>query len=369
MTKRTRLFMGFAVGVLVVGLGTGFVTSYYGLPVLAQFGSDGPVELAYIPADSHLVAFANVRDLMDSELRRKVLELRPDRPGPTPDPDPNPNPDPDSNADPDPDPQSPGDLLQQAGIDIETDVDRVVIGMAGESAIERERPLVLARGRFDDDLIETMVRQRGGQVEDYRGTRLLTHASGDQAVGLAFVEPDLVAFGTAAAVRRAIDTKAGAAGSIVTNEEVMTLVRDIDGGNAWAVGRFDAISGRARLPQELVSQLPAINWFAATGHVNGGVDGVIRIETRDETAAQDFRDVVQGFLALVRLQAGQQAQFRALANSLQLGGTGRTVSVSFSVPAEMIDALAAFQQQRGGPGRAPGATPPPETPAPAVPRT
>ena len=332
MTKRTRLFLGGAVGVLIVGLGTGFLASYYGLPALAQFGGNGPLELEYLPHDARLVAFANVRDVMDSELRRKLLELRPDAPDDNPDADDN--------------------FLEQAGINVETDVDRVVATVdGGQAEGERERPLVLARGRFNDDLIETLVRQRGGRVEDYKGKRLLAHSENGQDVALSFVEPDLVAFGSALAVRRAIDTKAGSVPNITSNEEVMALVRDMDSGNAWAVGRFDAISTRARLPQELTRQLPPINWFAATGHVNGGIQGLIRAETRDEMAAQDLREVIRGFLALARLQAGQNAQIRGMMNSIELGGAGRTVSLGFALPPDVIDALAALRNQRSRPAR------------------
>jgi hypothetical protein len=328
VTKRTRLFMGGAVGVLVFGLGTGFLLSYYGLPVLAQFGGNGPIELEYLPPDARLVAFANVRDVMDSELRRRILELRPD----------------DRQGGPD------GNFLAQAGINVETDIDRVVAGLSeGQTEEERERPLVLARGRFDNDLIETLVRKRGGQAEDYRGKRLLTVREDEHNVGLAFVEPDLVAFGSAAAVRRAIDTRTDRAPNITSNQEVMALVRDMDSGNAWAVGRFDVISNRAAFPRELASQLPAINWFAASGHVNGGLQGLIRAETRDDMAAEDLRDVVRGFLALARLQAGQNAQIRAMMNSIELGGAGRTVSLGFSLPPEVIDALAAMRNRRSRP--------------------
>jgi hypothetical protein len=361
MTKRTRLFIGMAVGVLVAGLGTGLVASYYGLPTaLAQFGGNGPRELDYLPQDAQLVAFANVRDVMDSELRRKIMELRPDRPSNPTDP---------GTPDSPPDPQQ--NFLKQAGVSVETDVDRVVACLvAGQTNGGREFPLVLARGRFDDDLIETLIRQRGGAVEEYRGTRLLTHTEQDHDFGVAFLEPDLVAFGTSAAVRRAVDTKAGTAPSITSNEEVMALVRDIDSGNAWAVGRFDAISSHTSLPQQFTSQLPPINWFAATGHVNGGVEGLIRAEARDELAANDLRQVVQGFLALARLQTGQNAQIRSLMNSLQLGGSGKTVSLTFSLPPDVIDALAALQLQHRrqapptapGPARDSGATP-------AIPRT
>jgi hypothetical protein len=333
MTKRTRLFIGGAVGVLIVGLGTGFLASYYGLPALAQFGSNGPLELEYLPQDVRLVAFANVRDVMDSELRRKLLELRRDRRPDAPD-----------------DTDNANDFLEQAGINVETDVDLVVAGVGGgQTEGEGERPLVLARGRFDDDLIETLMRQRGGRVEDYKGKRLLTHSDNNRDMALTFVEPDLVAFGTTAAVRRAIDTKTGRVPNITTNQEVMALVRDMDSGNAWAVGRFDAISTRARLPQELTRQLPAINWFAATGHVNGGIQGLVRAETRDEAAAQDLREVLRGFVALGRLQAGQNPQIRAMMNSIELGGAGRTVSLGFSLPPDVIDALAALRTQRSRP--------------------
>src|SRR5262245_48759796 len=142
MTKRTRLFVGIAVGVLGVGLGTGLLASYYGLPVLAQFGGNGPTELSYLPQDASLVAFANVRDVMDSELRRKIVELRgPQRQRQT-------------------DPQntqgSRDNFLEQAGVNVETDVDLVVAGLAGSTAdAVGGRPLILVRGRFDDDLIET----------------------------------------------------------------------------------------------------------------------------------------------------------------------------------------------------------------------
>jgi hypothetical protein len=355
MTTRTRLFMAAAVGVLVIGLGTGFLASYYGMPVMAQFGGNGPAELEYLPQDAQLVAFANVRDVMDSDLRRKLMELRRTRPEIQRD-----------------SPGSDNDFFDQAGINIETDVDRVLGSVTTGASEGSERPLVLARGRFDDDLIETLLRQRGGQVEEYGGKRLITHAENGRAMALAFVEPDLVAFGSADSVRRAIDTKAGRAPNVTGNQEVMNLIRDMDSGNAWAVGRFDAISSRARLPQDIASQLPPINWFAATGHVNGGIEGLIRAETRDEAAAQDLRQVVQGFLALGRLQSGRNAQLRSMVNSLQLGGSGKTVSLSFALPSDVIDALAALQQQqRRDPSQppAPPAPVPGRDAAPAVPRT
>jgi hypothetical protein len=341
MTKKTRLFLFIAGGVLVVGLGTGLVASYMGLPAFAVVGSEGPPELKFVPRDARVVAYANVRDVMNSELRQKVRQLRPDSP------------------------QS-DSFETETGIDIENDIDAVVASM-GIAESQADNALVIARGRFDQVRIEGLIRQRGGQVTQYKGRRLLTHRGSPENqpdredMALAFVEPGLVAFGTAPAVREAIDRTDGGQ-NITDNEEVMGLVRDIDDGNAWAVGRFDALASRAKLPPEVTRQLPPINWFAASGHVNGGVRGMVRAEANDEAAAQNLRDVLRGFMALARLQSNASPELSTMVNSLELGGDGKTVSLAFSVPTEVIDLIGA-----AGRGR-PDAPAPPGPSTPRAPR-
>jgi hypothetical protein len=324
MTKKTRLFLLIAAGVLVVGLGTGLIASYMGLPALAALaGPDGPDELQYLPSDATVVAYANVRDVMNSELRQKVRQMRPEGE------------------------RKEDDFEAKTGINIENDIDEIVAAVT--AAAEQEKALVIARGRFDTVRIEGLIRQHGGQVVNYKGVRLVTHA-GEREHGemaLAFMEPGLVAFGSGPSVRQAIDRKSGGR-SITDNAEVMGLVRDIDDGNAWAVGRFDAIAKSARLPREVAGQLPPINWFAATGHVNGGVRGLLRAEARDEASAQNLRDVVRGFMALARLQSNAKPELTVMMNSLELGGDGKTVSLAFAVPSEVIDMLGAIAGHRHG---------------------
>ena len=102
MTKRTQRFVFLGVAILVVGLGTGLVASYVGLPNLGIIGSDGPAELAYVPADATVVAFADVREVMDSQLRQKLLKISPEA---------------DHGAD---------SFQAETGINMQTDVDRIV---------------------------------------------------------------------------------------------------------------------------------------------------------------------------------------------------------------------------------------------------
>lgn len=313
MSKRTRLFLLLSAGILAAGLGTGLIASYAGFQ-LTLIGSDGPAELSYVPEDAQIVAYAHVREVMDSDVRRRLLRLDRSAGG--------------------------ADRFEaETGIDLERDVEYVVASFTGGG---EDRPLVLARGRFDAGRIEAAIRQRGGTVETYNGARLMVHP--EPNIGVAFVEPDLVVVGTSESVRRAIDTKASGT-NVRQNEELMRILREADDGEAWGVARFEALTGAGRLPADVAGQLPPITWFAVTGHLDGGLSAVVRAEARDETAARDLRDLINGFVALARLQARGRAEFAAALDSVQLGSAGRSVSLAFSVPQELLDALAAARLQ------------------------
>ena len=149
---------------------------------------------------------------------------------------------------------------------------------------------------------------------------------------------ELVALGSTFLVRNAIDLKSGG-DNVTANEELMNLVRSLQNGNAWAVGRFDALASQAKLPSEIAERIPPITWFTASTQINNGLSGVLRVEARDEAAGNNLRDVVRGFLALAKMEAGSRPELQAVVQSLQLGGNGTTVALSFDLPAELFDLL------------------------------
>jgi hypothetical protein len=322
---RTQRFVFFGVAILVVGLGTGMVASYVGLPNLGILAGNGPVELAYIPSDATAVAYADVREIMDSGVRQKLLKLSPDA---------------DSGAD---------EFEAETGINIQTDVDRLVAAVTGTPDPKNARPLLLARGRFDTARIEAAIRAKGGTVEQYNRQRLITF---ENSLGLSFVEPDLALVGEPSAVKRAIDTKAAGRQNITENQNVMRLVREFDGGNAWAVAHVEAVMSGNVIPAEVKQQLPPVTWFAISGRVDDGIHATVRAETRDEAAANNLRDVIRGIVGLARLQAGQHPELAEVVNSLELGGTGTTVSLGFTVPPAVIDILGAMRAKQPRPSEA-----------------
>jgi len=342
MTKKTRYFMGGSAAILVAGLGTGLVAYYGGgFPSLSASRS-GPAELSYVPADAAVVAFANVREVMDSQLRQRLKVVLPQEEGQK-------------------------EFKDHTGIDIERDIDYIVAAATRIPGGNGSDPagLVIARGQFNVKMLEDLAVQHGGVIEDYKGKKLIKSTGGGhrddiveatpgtfvtgrqhEPVALAFLEFGLVAIGSEATIKSAIDAQL-TAHSITSNNEMMELIADIDmGNNAWAVGRFDAIANQAKLPAEIASKLPAIKTFAAMTHIDGGITGTLRAETKDDESANNLRQVVQGLLALGRMTNDPKAT--ALMNSLQLSGSGKTVALSFAVPSEVLDMIPQQIKREGG---------------------
>ena len=155
MTVRTRYFVVASLLVVGVGLGTGLLAYYAGFPTSAFLVTGGPEELRYLPSTSTVVAYADVREVMASDLRQRFRESI--APGA----------------------QENGrrEFQELTGINIETDIDRVVASLDASGGTTTNRMgtgVVLARGRFDEVRIETLMREHGAHVDVYQGKRLIT---------------------------------------------------------------------------------------------------------------------------------------------------------------------------------------------------
>jgi hypothetical protein len=338
MNTRTRNFMLGSAAILVTGLCTGLVAYYGGIPG-AFARQAGPAELAYMPSNAIAVAYANVGDVMKSDLRERLRAIMPDE-----------------------DKEKGRHEFQKAtGIDIERDIASVVVAVAPDS--DGRAPIVAIRGNFDEGRIEALAREHGATVDTSSGVRVIElprherrHRSGeadddeDEAApaerkpstfrpALAFVEPGLVLFGNIELVKAGLNRKAGQ--NLTANGEMMARIEKLDSGaNAWAIGRVDALAGHGRLPDQVAAQLPALTWIEAAGHLNGGISGTLRAETRDVTAANNLRDMINGIMAFGRMQSQSKPEIQQLMQAITLGGSGTTVEMTFTIPAELIDAIA-----------------------------
>jgi hypothetical protein len=85
---------------VALAIGTGLVAFYNGeLPMLSS--RVGPAELAFVPAGATGLAYANVREIMNSEFRQRLRQVLPTGEGKD-------------------------ELFNETGIDIERDIDSVL---------------------------------------------------------------------------------------------------------------------------------------------------------------------------------------------------------------------------------------------------
>jgi hypothetical protein len=325
MTKGTRYFLTGAALILSLGLGTGLVAYYKG--DLQLFRSQiGPEELSYVPTAVSGLAYADVREIMNSEFRQKLREVLPTGEGKD-------------------------KFLNETGIDIERDIQSVVAA-AGVGGDPTAHPLVLIRGMFDEPRIELLIKQHNGTVEMYKGKRLMMpRATNDvrpNGFCLTFPETGLALLGSEAHVRAALDAHESG-NNVADNAPLMKLVSNFHGtgGNtAWAVGNLEAVTNNPNVPQQVRDQLPGIEWVAISAHVNSGLSGRFLAQAKDDKAATDLRAVVNGALAAGRLVGGNNPQFEPFLNSLQAGGGGKEVELSFNLSPEMLDVLTQMAGQK-----------------------
>ena len=111
-------------------------------------------------------------------------------------------------------------------------------------------------------------------------------------------------------------------------------------------GPLRLIASQANLPEQIARQIPPVKWFAAAGHINGGVSAQVRAEANDDQAAENLRGVVNGVISLAQLQGQNDPKLTAVIKSLQLTGTGQDRPALRSRPGRDLRADGAEGQRR-----------------------
>jgi hypothetical protein len=336
-TAKTRYFLFGSAAILTAGLTAGTVAYMGGMP-RAFASSAGPDELSLVPAGAAVVAYAKVQGVMSSEFRQRLTTLMDDEG------------------------KGRHEFQEHTGIDVERDIDAVIAAMSpGADGSGHQGGFVALRGRFDIAKIEALVASRGGELGEYKGARLLLLDKDDDDVVavpdateptvetntrvhspvLALVNANLVIVGSDASVKAAIDrSQGGGTASITSDGEFVRMLESVDQtSTVWAIGRPKVLQSGGEIPTTVMQQLPEVKWFAASGHLNGGLQATVRAEGKDEEAGKNMREVVQGVLALARLQLDAKPELKPLLSSVQVEGTGSGVALHMTLPAEMLDLI------------------------------
>jgi hypothetical protein len=268
---------------------------------------------------SHASAYADVRGIMDSDLRARLKEaLRASGAGQR-------------------------EFQDHTGIDIEKDIDYVVASLPRpRSRPPRRSPWPVQRHAARNvDSASTVARSRSTrQAPDRCPTGTQRRADSErQCHTWPSWNRALVASASRSAVKTSIDAQLSAH-SITGNNEMMELVNDIgQGNNAWAVGRFDVLRASkapgAGFRASSSAQVVRRSWTCERRVVRKCSAPKHSMNRPPRTYATSS----VAFLGLARMQAQADPRTQALVESSAAHWHGKTVALSFTVPAEILQMI------------------------------
>jgi hypothetical protein len=207
--------------------------------------------------------------------------------------------------------------------------------------------LALARGNFDVAKLTAAANLKGAVTENYNGVTILEEPK--LTHGIAFLDAGTAIGGDIASVKGAIDRQKNPQPlppAVTVKINQLSNTED-----AWALciappstlapAKKDAKSG----------QIPPV--FQTVQSANGGVkfgnNVVFTGQAQTDTAqnATSLADVIKLLINLAQMNAGQNQQAAALAQSVQVSASGNTLNVSLSLPEDQFQQLAKFGQKSG----------------------
>jgi hypothetical protein len=217
--------------------------------------------------------------------------------------------------------------LQEAedktGIRLDTDLERVVLAVSDLDAKE-PRFALLAWGTFDPEKVRRAVEaslQAEGETltaKTVEGTTVhVASATGKPAAALAFPDEKTLLAGQAAVVETIVASRARRERPIQANASLMALVKGLDPGSGYwivmdepFVARMQKEAGGSRPP------VPLPRTLTLAGKFDGGLE--LAGEMADAAAAKNLADMIQGGLALARMQLAQDPEMQKVPGAQQM---------------------------------------------------
>jgi hypothetical protein len=291
-----------------------------------------------LPADSELVAYVNVRQIIESEIIKKYAleQMKQTLQG-----------------------NDAQKFLKELGLDPLKDVDKVVIGMSGTPGNPNDaRGLLIVRGKFDPDKLykaaEAQTKKDGDRfslIKDGQDVMFKYQPDTGNPVFGTVVDDGAVVLGTEKKIISAALKAATANRKPALKGEVATLVgRMDDKASMWVVALTKDKLDKLPLPMggpgaDFAKQLPNLDNVTMVLRVTTDVSLDVGLGLKDEASADDMikqlDDLLgqaKGFLAF----AAGDPKMKPLADfvkSIKTGVKGKTITISAKMPGDAIGKL------------------------------
>jgi hypothetical protein len=277
-----------------------------------------------LPPDAQLVACLHVRQFLDAPAVKTHLR---DRLAP----------------------YFPANLLKDAGIDPLRDIDRITL--AGPAAAENDKLLLILRGRFQPEKIDSTLAEVAKRDADTlriesQGERRLFHARTAERGPLVFCVLDrevLLLAANKAPILDAIARKDGKKPGSASRELQALLGKIDEKATAWLAVLITPELKKILTPtpeyQRVVDSLRSAHGSLT---VDEGLRADFVIQTGDARAAVEIRKFTEGIKSILILAAANQdkkngALWADLLSSLKIANQGDAVTVKGQVTAEQLE--------------------------------
>lgn len=212
---------------------------------------------------------------------------------------------------------------QKIGIRLDRDLERVALGLWNVGAEKPDGALV-ALGRFDRakvlQAIGASLQADGGTLaaKTVSGIEVqVVSEKGQQTAALAFLDDQTLVLGSIPGVEAVVANHAAHKRALEGNASLMGLVKGLDPASGYWVAVDSALTARAQ--KEVGANAPpgtVPRTLTLAGKFDGGL--TLAAEMADDAAAKNLAEMIQGGLAMVRMQVGQNPEAQKVPGLTQL---------------------------------------------------
>ena len=299
--------MKWALGVLVLAVTITVIAASFSPRVEALAPDEALLRL--FPADSIGVLYADISELLGSELLQGILlendafEL----------------------------PNLVEEFSIRTGLDPFTDLEQAMLGRTGKDTF-----LGVARASYDPVRVEEYFRDRDVEFESYAG-RALYWPDPEEDWKVSFID-DLVLTGDDLSVRGAIDRLNDSAATAIDDPLLLEGIESIEeGSQVWAVVAFeDFLLPNGIVPPMALDLIASLEGGTYQMRLDSVLTGRAVGQFRTPETARRTGDLLRGLVAFGKMQAFEQPEMIELLDGVQIDNVESSVEIHFAVDGELL---------------------------------
>ncbi len=251
-------------------------------------------------------------------------------------------------------------LIAETGFDPQRDVSELMIASNWDSSSPQSRWLVLAKGRFDLQKIQSAAQSNGAATTNFQGAPIYSYSGStapDSDSAITFLDASSAVMGDMTSVKAALGrqrSSAPASSDLLKKVSLVSAKNDF-----WFITLVPLSEFAAAMPNPNLSSAMQGNMLNGINQASGGIrfgdtvtisaEAITRSD-KDALALVDVVKFVASMLQLNRQDNPTAGQVSSLLDTLDAKTAGNVMSMSLAIPEQQLEQL--FQNLQRPPGPA-----------------